>query len=196
MTSGGIQFLVRVVHGGLRRAFMLLRLVTYQALFFVWYRPLHRTTRLYGRLLVPNMPCRLIVGKRCGFGDSVYLSTGGQATICLGDDVTFNDGCILVASEEISIGSRVAVGEYVSIRDQQHIHVPGAGVRDQGFKVAPISIGDNCWIGRGVFIGPGTVIGKDCIVGANSVVHGHFPDGVLIAGTPAVIKRKLTVSAS
>jgi acetyltransferase-like isoleucine patch superfamily enzyme len=109
----------------------------------------------------------------------------------MGSDVTLNTGCLLVASELISIGARVAVGEYVSIRDQQHIHVPGKGVRDQGFKVAPVEIGDNTWIGRGAFIGPGTRIGRDCIVAANSVVHGRFPDGVLIAGAPAVIKRRL-----
>jgi len=193
--SASSAFLIRLIHGGLWRARILLRLVVYQVLVFVWHRPLHRTTRIYGRLLIPSVPCRLIAGQRCGFGDSVYLGTGNHATIRLGDDVTFNNGCILVASEGISIGARVAVGEYVSIRDQQHIHVPGLGVRDQGFNVAPISIGDNCWIGRGAFIGPGTTIGSDCIGGANSIVHGHCPDGVLIAGSPATIKRQLIASA-
>jgi acetyltransferase-like isoleucine patch superfamily enzyme len=83
----------------------------------------------------------------------------------------------------------VAVGEMVSIRDQEHIFIPGQGVRGQGFKVEPVEIGDFTWIGRGVFIGPGTRIGKNCIVAANSVVHGTFPDGVLIAGAPAVVKK-------
>jgi acetyltransferase-like isoleucine patch superfamily enzyme len=175
---------------------LLLRLVFYQILVFIWHKPLHRTTRIYGRLLVPTVPCHLDAGIRCGFGDSVFFSTGSNAVIRLGDDVTFNNGCIIVASEEIHIGSRVAVGEYVSIRDQQHIHVPGLGVRDQGFQVAPIHIGDNCWIGRGAFIGPGTIIGKDCVIAANSVVHGQFPEGVLIAGAPATVKRQLVASAA
>ncbi|MEP5151427.1 acyltransferase, partial [Planktotalea sp.] len=94
--------------------------------------------------------------------------------------------------KSIKIGDRVAIGEQVSIRDQQHIHTIGKGVRDQGFEVAPVMIGANTWIGRGVFIGPGTRIGKDCIVAANSVVHGEFPDGVLIAGAPAKVRKSLS----
>lgn len=167
------------------------RLMWYQAFVFVWYQPLPVSTRIYGRLTLPYVPCRIRMGPRCGFGDGVTLSTGRQAVIEMGSDVTLNTGCLVVASQRIRIGDRVAAGEYVSIRDQQHLHVPGKGVRDQGFKVSPVEIGDNTWIGRGAFIGPGTSIGRNCIVGANSVVHGIFPDDVLIAGAPAVIKRQL-----
>lgn len=97
----------------------------------------------------------------------------------------------MVATEAITIGDHVAIAEYVTIRDQEHRFRPGYGVRGQGYNSAPVTVGDNCWIGRGVYIGPGTTIGKNSIVGANSVVRGTFPDGVLIAGTPAVIKKVL-----
>lgn len=46
-------------------------------------------------------------------------------------------------------------------------------------------IGDNCFIGMGAIILMGTEIGNNCIVGAGSVVHGKFPDDVVIAGNPA-----------
>ena len=61
----------------------------------------------------------------------------------------------------------------------------------QGYNVAPVEIGDNVWIGRGAYIGPGSKIGANSIVGANSLVRGTFPEGVLIAGTPAVVKKCL-----
>jgi acetyltransferase-like isoleucine patch superfamily enzyme len=131
------------------------------------------------------------MGPRCSFGHDVYLSTARTAEIALGKEVTFNTGCLIVASERIEIGDRVAIGEYVSIRDQVHRFTPGHGVKGQGFIVKPIRIGENTWIGRGVFIGPGTRIGADCIVGANSVVHGEFPSGVLIAGSPARVKKAI-----
>jgi acetyltransferase-like isoleucine patch superfamily enzyme len=98
---------------------------------------------------------------------------------------------LLVACESITIGSNTAIGEYVSIRDQEHRFAPGHGVRGQGFRIAPVTIGENAWIGRGVFIGPGTRIGANSIVAANSVVHGVFPDGVLLAGAPAKIKKTI-----
>lgn len=48
-------------------------------------------------------------------------------------------------------------------------------------------IGDNCFIGMNSIILMGTHIGNNCIVGAGSVVHGTFPDNVVIAGNPAKI---------
>ena len=48
-------------------------------------------------------------------------------------------------------------------------------------------IGDNCFIGMNSVILMGTHIGDNCIVGAGSVVHGNFPDNVVIAGNPAKV---------
>ena len=48
-------------------------------------------------------------------------------------------------------------------------------------------IGDNCFLGMNCIILMGTHIGNNCIVGAGSVVHGVFPDNVVIAGNPAKV---------
>ena len=124
-------------------------------------------------------------------GHDVYFQAGRNATILVGDDVSINTGCHIIASERISIGHNVAIGEYVSIRDQEHKHDPATGVRGQGFDHAPVDIESNCWIGRGVYIGPGTKIGKGTIVAANSVLRGEYPPSSLVAGTPAVVKKSL-----
>jgi maltose O-acetyltransferase len=55
----------------------------------------------------------------------------------------------------------------------------------------PITIGDDCWIAGGVTICPGVTIGNRCIVAAGSVVTKDIPDDSLVAGVPAIIKRKL-----
>ncbi len=183
--------ILRGVHSIFRRIGMALRLVFYQTVVFVWHVPAPASTKIYGRLRFPHVPCNLFMGPECAFGHDVVLSTGHSAQITLGRQVTINDGCLLVASERIEIGDRVAIGEYVSIRDQQHRHSPDHGVRDLGFDVEAVQIGENTWIGRGAFLGPGTHIGRGCIVAANSVVHGVFPDGVLIAGAPATVKKSL-----
>ena len=177
-----------LTHWPLRKA----RLVFYNLRAFAWHRAAPWSTVIHGRLGFAHLPCRVELGRGCSLGRDVFLSTGREALIAIGDDVTLNTGCLVVASERIRIGRNTAIGEYVSIRDQAHNFAPGHGVRGQGFKVAPVEIGDNVWIGRGVFIGPGTRIGADTIVAANSVVHGEFPPGVLLAGAPAKVKRRLT----
>jgi acetyltransferase-like isoleucine patch superfamily enzyme len=124
-------------------------------------------------------------------GHDVFFQTSRTSTISIGDEVSLNSGTHIVASSAIIIGDRVAVGEYVTIRDQDHRFTPDTGVRGQGFNVEPVRIGKNTWIGRGVHIGPGVTIGEGCIVAANAVVRGVFPDHVLIAGVPATIKRRI-----
>lgn len=50
---------------------------------------------------------------------------------------------------------------------------------------APVTIGDNCFIGMNSIIMMGTEIGDNCIIGAGSVVKGNFPQNSVIAGNPA-----------
>lgn len=148
-------------------------------------------TQFTGRIRWP-MPLRnVVIGKNGMIGHDVHFQTGRASHITIGDEVSLNSGCHVIASESIVIGDNVAVGEYVSIRDSEHRHTPETGVRDQGYTVKPIIIEDNCWIGRGVYIGPGSRIRKGSIIAANSIVRGEFPEGSLIAGAPAVVKRTL-----
>ena len=155
----------------------------------LFFERIGQGTQFTGRVRLP-MPFRKIrIGRECMIGHDVFFQTGRFSHIQIGDAVSLNSGCHLVASQSITIGNNVAIGEYVSIRDQEHRFTPETGVRGQGFHVAPVTIGENVWIGRGVYIGPGTQIGSGSIVAANSVVRGTFPPNVLIAGAPAKIRR-------
>jgi len=48
-------------------------------------------------------------------------------------------------------------------------------------------IGENCFIGINSVLLMGAHLGNNVIVGAGSVVRGHFPDNVVIAGNPAKV---------
>jgi len=154
-----------------------------------WRRAGHRL-QITGRMRLGLLYQNVTIGDDALIGHDAYLQTGRQGRIEVGDRFSLNDGSRIVASKSVTIGDNVAIGEYVSIRDQQHRFEAGHGVRDQGFDVAPVRIGNNVWIGRGCFIGPGTDIGDNTVVGANSVVHGVVPAGVLIAGAPARVRRR------
>jgi|TARA_B110000977_G_scaffold26445_1_gene32922 acetyltransferase-like isoleucine patch superfamily enzyme len=55
-----------------------------------------------------------------------------------------------------------------------------------------VYIADNCWIGMNTVVMPGVKLGKNTIVGSGSVVTKSFEDGgVVIAGTPAIIIKKI-----
>ncbi len=55
-----------------------------------------------------------------------------------------------------------------------------------------VTIGDRIWIGGSVVIVPGVHIGNDTVIGAGSVVTKDIPDGVIAAGNPCRVIRKIT----
>src|SRR5437879_6383545 len=63
--------------------------------------------------------------------------------------------------------------------------------KPQTEAAAPITIGDNVWLGGGVIVCPGVTVGADTVVGAGAVVTEDIPPGVLAAGVPARILRSL-----
>ena len=68
---------------------------------------------------------------------------------------------------------------------------PGAR-RDGWESAAPISIGDNVWLGAGAIVCPDVSIGADTVVGAGAVVVGDLPAGVVAVGVPAKPVREIT----
>jgi carbonic anhydrase/acetyltransferase-like protein (isoleucine patch superfamily) len=56
------------------------------------------------------------------------------------------------------------------------------------------TVGDGSLIGIGAVVLNGAKIGKNCLVGAGALVtEGKvFPDGSLIVGSPAILKRELS----
>jgi acetyltransferase-like isoleucine patch superfamily enzyme len=47
-----------------------------------------------------------------------------------------------------------------------------------------------CWIGANAIILPGVIIGENSVIGAGSIVTKSIPGGVVAAGNPAkIIKR-------
>ena len=57
--------------------------------------------------------------------------------------------------------------------------------------VAPVVIGDDCWIGRRVMIMAGVTIGEGCVIAAGAVVTKDIPPYSVVGGIPAkVIKNR------
>ncbi len=149
-----------------------------------------------GLRVEPGFRLRQGFHKGLRFGSNVYL---GQmitidcplgAALDIGNRATFTQGIFVGVVRNVQIGHDVLIGEYVSIREANHafddLNVP---IRLQGMVGEPISVGDDCWIGRGACLLPGTQLARGVVVGANSVVSGSIATNCVIAGSPARVLR-------
>ncbi len=155
----------------------------------VWLRSVGPRGRIHRGLHIARPFSDIRIGQGVVLKHQITLHTGRKARLRIGDGVLLNTGAHIVASASIEIGAGVRIGEYVSIRDQEHKVEPGQSVSETGFTTAPVRIGENAWIGRGVFIGPGVTIGRGAVIGANSVVLSDIPAGMMAAGAPARVRR-------
>jgi len=91
----------------------------------------------------------------------------------------------------ITIGKNNDIAPNVLINTGTH-EIGTAQKRAGLDKGHDITIGNGCWIGMGALILSGTQVGNGCIIAAGAVVKGTFPDNVMIAGVPGIIKKQLS----
>lgn len=118
---------------------------------------------------------------RCDYGSNITI----------GDEFYANFDCIMLDCADIKIGNHVFFGPKVNIYTACHpIYAP---VRNQQLEYAKeVTIGDDVWIGGNVTINPGVHIGNNVVIGSGSVVTSDIPDGVVAAGNPCRILRRIS----
>jgi len=104
--------------------------------------------------------------------------------IHLGDQVFANFGCCFLDVCEIRVGHRAAIGPYVQLLTADHPRE--SETRGQMLENgAPITIGEDVWIGGGAIVLPGVTVGDGAIIGAGAVVTRDVPAGATVKGNPA-----------
>jgi len=135
-------------------------------------------------------PGELVLGEACRLRGGPVRSrfiTGPHGRIELGDRVGINYGAELYAERSIKIGDDSIFGALVTIYDTSFHPVE----QGEETKVAPVEIGTNVWVGRGVTIFPGARIGDHSVVASGAIVTSEIPPRVLAAGSPARPIREL-----
>ena len=107
--------------------------------------------------------------------------------IRIGDHSFINHLCSVWASPggPITIGNNVLLGPCASIISSNHGIARGQLIRDQPGRDAPISIGNDVWLGANVVVTAGVSIGDGAVVGAGAVVTHDLPPMSICAGVPA-----------
>lgn len=121
---------------------------------------------------------------KCIIGEGCKIA----AFVEIGEGVTIGDRCKIQAfcfiPWGVSVGNDVFIGPNVVFTNVKYPPSP----KEEWLTTV---IEDNVSIGAGSRILPGITIGKGSLIGAGSVVTKDVPPGVLIAGIPGEIKRKL-----
>lgn len=108
----------------------------------------------------------------------------------LGDRVFLNFNTVVLDTCEVRIGSGTLVGPGVQFYAATHPTDPA--VRRRSLEMgAPITVGENVWLGGGAILLAGVTVGDDSVIGAGSVVTRSVPTGVLAAGNPCRVIREL-----
>ena len=171
-----------------------------------------RQTVSRGRLMLLAASDEFEIGRGCSLSSGVRLRATDGGRVSLSDgvvidrfaDITIQHGrleigrrsyigqfSVICARHDIRIGANCLIAEHVTIRDQNHRFGPGLTTAQAGFTTAPITIGNNVWIGAKVTIVKGVTIGEGAVIGANSVVTNDIPANSVAVGIPARVIRKI-----
>jgi len=128
-------------------------------------------------------------GKGLWIETPFYTDYGSNTYI--GENFFANYDCIIVDVAPVIIGDNVFFGPRVSIYTAGH--PIDADVRNQHLEFGrSVTIGSNVWIGGNVVINPGVTIGEGSVIGSGAVVTKDIPAGVVAAGVPCRVIRKIT----
>lgn len=157
--------------------------------FNIPWRPAHSCR---GGILTIKDGASVKVGDFCIY-DGCVLEVGKKAELTIGKNSYLNRDSKLYCFHSISIGDFCAISENVIIRDSDGHIYPGSAGKD---TAAPIVIGNHVWIGMGVMVLKGVTIGDNAVIAAGSVVIRDVPPNCMVAGNPAVIKKRFDEKSS
>ena len=132
--------------------------------------------------LVGSMGKDVVVNKPfyCDYGKNIHI----------GDHFYANYDCIILDVNRVTIGNHVFFGPRVSIYTAGH--PIDKDVRNTELEYGKeVIIGNDVWIGGNVVINPGVTIGDNVIIGSGSVVTKNIESGVIAAGNPCKVIRKM-----
>ncbi|GLQ32067.1 gamma carbonic anhydrase family protein [Litoribrevibacter albus] len=101
---------------------------------------------------------------------------GDNELIHIGEETNIQDGTVI----HTDVGYPLTLGKGVTVGHKAMLH--------------GCTVGDYSLIGINAVVLNGAKIGKHCLIGANALIPEgmEIPDGSLVVGSPAVIKRELS----
>ncbi len=121
-------------------------------------------------------------------GENVYIQPNFNCdcgkNIHVGEDFLTNYNVTILDIAPVHIGDYCMIGPNTLITTVGHPMSP-KGRREKKANSAPVTIGNDVWVGGNCTILPGVTIGNNVIIAAGAVVTKNTPDNCIVAGIPA-----------
>ncbi len=114
-----------------------------------------------------------------------------EKPLTIGDDFFIGTHCYLNGIGGLTIGNRVTIAHGSMLFTDSGPNTSPELQKSFPISAAPITIGNDVWIGARCTILPGVTIGDRCVIGAGSLVNADVAEGSVVAGTPASMIRKI-----
>ncbi len=137
-----------------------------------------------------------------GKGDNLWITApffvDYGKNIYFGNNCEVNMNCTFLDDNVIRIGNNALIAPNVQIYTAFHptnaVDRFGEPKDDGSFEfcktqTAPVTIGNNVWIGGGAILMPGITIGDNVVIGAGSVVTKDIPSDKIAYGNPCRVVR-------
>ena len=119
--------------------------------------------------------------------------------IYLGENCEINMNCVFLDCNRITIGDNALIAPGVHIYTVSHPISArqrfnksiGGSFPFAVSRTAPVTIGNNVWVGCGSIILPGITIGDNVTIGAGSVVTKSIRNNVLAYGNPCKVVKEI-----
>lgn len=90
---------------------------------------------------------KLKLGKFVRARSGTKIKVRNKAIVEVGENTSFNHGCMVISHEKIVIGKDVQFGPNVLIYGHDHDFRTKNGLKNLKYKTDPVEIGNNVWIG-------------------------------------------------
>ncbi len=137
------------------------------------------------------------VGENIWITPPFYVDYGNN--IYFGNNCEVNMNCTFLDDNKIVIGDNALIAPNVQIYTAYHPthYLDRFGELTDGGRfnfcktiTAPVTIGNNVWIGGGVIILPGVTIGDNVVIGAGSVVTRSIEANTIAYGNPCKVVKE------
>jgi acetyltransferase-like isoleucine patch superfamily enzyme len=144
---------------------------------------------LDGRCRINLRGGEIVIAARTTIRERVLLNVRGQ--LLIGADSIVSHATVIHCAEQVILGDRVGVAEYVSIADSVHFHTDdGVRVFDN-VRSAPVVIGADTWLCPKVTVTSGVRIGARCVIASNVVVTKDVgDDGTIVGAANRTLERR------
>ena len=117
----------------------------------------------------------------CDYGYNIHI----------GENFFANHNVVILDCAKVTFGDNVFIAPNCVFSTAGH--PLDVEQRNKGLEYAyPITVEDNVWIGASVTVLPNVTIGSGSVIAAGSVVNRDIPKGVIAAGNPCRVIRKIT----